>query len=153
MMRCPLLVKRMTSLQVSFLLIPFLFLLLSVRAKLAISFLITSTHKQHIKAARDYRSAASRFETNVTYSCRSNIPRRLTGNKGYCQNAAISALRVWNAFFSRACACQPASPFTAVTLMKGEKGNNQRSQYFSLDTDACSEPAGRRDLCCRMIWH
>lgn len=52
----PMLVKRMTSLQVFLLLIPFLILLLSKRAKLAISFLITSTHKQHIKAARDYRA-------------------------------------------------------------------------------------------------
>lgn len=30
--------------------------------------------------------------------------------------------------------------------MKGERGNNQRSQYFTLDTDACSYAADRRDL-------
>lgn len=29
--------------------------------------------------------------------------------------------------------------------MKGETGDNQRSQYFTLDTDACSHDAGRRD--------
>lgn len=30
--------------------------------------------------------------------------------------------------------------------MRGERGNNQRSQYFTLDTDAYLYAAGRRDL-------
>lgn len=44
------------------------------------------------------------------------------------------------------CACQAASLSIWVTLMKGERENNQRSQYFTLDTDACSYAAGRKDL-------
>lgn len=47
---------------------------------------------------------------------------------------------------SLVCACQAALPSIWMTLMKGERGNNQRSQYFTLDTDACSYAAGRRDL-------
>lgn len=44
------------------------------------------------------------------------------------------------------CACQAALPSIWITLMKGERGNNQRSQYFTLDTVACTYAAGRRDL-------
>lgn len=32
-----------------------------------------------------------------------------------------------------------------MTLMKGERGNNQRSQYFTRDTDAYSDAAASRD--------
>lgn len=69
---------------------------------------------------------------NVTYNSRQVMYR---GNKGFCQAPALSQQRVCEILV---CARQAALPSIWMTLMKGEKGNNQRSQYFTLDTDAYS---------------
>lgn len=66
--------------------------------------------------------------------------------KGSCQNPALSDQCVYEIHSVLVQACQAALSSVWMTLMKGERGNNQRSQYFTLDTDACLYAAGRREL-------
>lgn len=68
------------------------------------------------------------------------------GNKGFCQNPLLSHQCVCEILSVLLCACQATLASIWITLMRGERGNNQRSQYFTLDTDAYLYAAGRRDL-------
>lgn len=109
--------------------------------KLPFSFLITLAQKRNIKS----RSWMEQYEMAVTYNCW-EVMYSNRGNKGFCQNPVLSHQCVCEILSALMCACQAASLSMWITLMKGERGNNQRSQYFTLDTDACSYAAGRRDL-------
>ena len=114
--------------------------------KLPISALITRAHKQNIKRAENsQQTAPSQYEMNVTYSCREVMYSSSTEEtKGSVKTPALSLQCVCEILSALVCACQAAVPSIWITLMKGERGNNQRSQYFTLDTDACWCAAGRR---------
>lgn len=83
---------------------------------------------------------------SVTHSCRHVTYSNSTEETGYCQNPVLSHRSVCEILSALVCTCQTALPSIWMTLMKGERGNNQRSQYSTCDTDACSYIAGRRDL-------
>lgn len=111
--------------------------------KLPISVLITWAHKQNIKSWNGLQTVWNECDLQLQ---RSNVQQQHRGNKGSCQNPVLSHQCVCEILSAPVCACQAAVPSIWITLMKGERGNNQRSQYFTLDTDACSYAAGRRDL-------
>lgn len=118
----------------------FLSLLHMMRAKCLFLFL------SHVPTNNIRSWKQSQCEMSVTYSCRgvaysssteeTKASVRILCYLSQCVCEILSALM---------CACQAASPSIWITLMKGEKGNNQRSQYFTLDTDACWSAAGRQE--------
>ena len=115
--------------------------------KLPISSLITQAHKQNIKSWKQWADSSISVWNECDLQLQSsNVKQQHRGNKGFCQNPALSHQCVCEILSAPVCACQAALPSIWITLMKGERGNNQRSQYFTLDTDACSYAAGRRDL-------
>lgn len=83
------------------------------------------------------------WPTAAVKSCTATAQRK---QRVLSKFGAISPVCLWVCASAPVCACQAASPSIWITLMKGERGNNQRSQYFTLDTDACAYAAGRRDL-------
>lgn len=109
-----------------------------------ISILIKCTHKKNIKSSQQI--ASSQYETNVTYNCTEAMYSNSTEEtKGSVKTVRYLTSVVCEILSSLVWACQAALPSIWMTLMKGERGNNQRSQYFTLDTDAYSSAAGRRN--------
>ena len=120
---------------------PFLCLLLIMRAKCLFLF---SSHQPTNKAEDFFQEALSHYEMNLTYNCSVVMHSGLEK-----ENRKQRAL-------SKPCAISAVCPFCSHVCMLhclafyqdniNERGNNQRPQYFTLHTDACSYTAGRRDL-------
>lgn len=75
---------------------------------------------------------------NAMWSNKTEETKGSVKNLHYLTNVVceIISLLVW--------ACQAALSCIWVTLMKGERGNNQRSQYFTPDRDTYLFSVGRR---------
>lgn len=117
--------------------------------KLPISALITWAHKQDIKSWKQSTDSSilAWNECDLQLQRKKNIVQQQHGgNKGFCQNPLLSHQCVCEILSVLLCACQATLASIWITLMRGERGNNQRSQYFTLDTDAYLYAAGRRDL-------
>lgn len=83
---------------------------------------------------------------SVTYNCiEAMCSNKTEETKGSVKNLCYLTSVDCEILSSLLWVCQAALLSIWVTLMKGERENNQRSQYFTPDTDAYLYAVGRRD--------